>query len=116
MTVLSEMAGVCCSSEFHIFLLLRSWKIREHRKFSRLIKIFKSLSCSHSFVRPPRQDLKGKILLKAKKIGGLEESFNGMVEDSMTGEVSDEDEAAEIDEDNLHRESVRRRIKVGRVV
>lgn len=39
-----------------------------------------------------------------------------MVEDSMTGEVSDEDEAAEIDEDNLHRESVRRRIKVGQVV
>uniref|UniRef100_A0A671V995 Phosphoinositide phospholipase C n=1 Tax=Sparus aurata TaxID=8175 RepID=A0A671V995_SPAAU len=55
---------------------------------------------------PSPEDLKGKILLKAKKIGGLEESFNGMVEDSMTGEVSDEDEAAEIDEDNLHRESV----------
>ncbi len=62
------------------------------------------------------QDLKGKILLKAKKIGGLEETFNGMVEDSLTGEVSDEEEVTEIDDDNLHRESVRRRVKVGRVV
>lgn len=39
-----------------------------------------------------------------------------MVEDSQTGEVSDEDEVAEIDEDNLHHNSVRRRIKVGQVV
>uniref|UniRef100_A0AAQ5XCB1 Phosphoinositide phospholipase C n=1 Tax=Amphiprion ocellaris TaxID=80972 RepID=A0AAQ5XCB1_AMPOC len=60
---------------------------------------------------PSPEDLKGKILVKAKKIGGLEETFNGMVEDSLTGEVSDEDEAAEIDENNLHRESVRRRLK-----
>ncbi len=65
------------------------------------------------FVWPSCQDLKGKVLLKAKKIGGLEESFNGMVEDSLSGEVSDEDEVAEIDEDNLHRESVRHRVKVG---
>lgn len=36
-----------------------------------------------------------------------------MVEDSLTGEVSDEDEVAEIDKDNLHRESVRHRVKVG---
>uniref|UniRef100_A0A673A805 Phosphoinositide phospholipase C n=1 Tax=Sphaeramia orbicularis TaxID=375764 RepID=A0A673A805_9TELE len=36
---------------------------------------------------PSPEDLKGKILLKAKKIGGLEESF---------------EEVAEIDEDNLH--------------
>lgn len=69
-----------------------------------------------NFIGPLRQDLKGKILLKAKKIGGLEESVNGIAEESLTGEVSDEDEAAEIDEDNLHRESVRRRVKVGRVV
>lgn len=59
------------------------------------------------------QDLKGKILLKAKKIGGLEESFNGMVEDSLTGEFSDEDEGADMDEDNHHREGVLRRVKVG---
>ena len=36
-----------------------------------------------------------------------------MVEDSQTAEVSEEDEVTEIDEDNLHRESVRRRAKVG---
>lgn len=53
--------------------------------------------------------------MKAKKIGTLEDSFSGMVEDSQTGEVSDEDEVAEIDEDNLHRESVRRRVKVGQM-
>ncbi|XP_042369154.1 1-phosphatidylinositol 4,5-bisphosphate phosphodiesterase delta-4-like isoform X2 [Plectropomus leopardus] len=60
---------------------------------------------------PSPEDLKGKILLKAKKIGGLEESLNGIVEDSQSGEVSDEEEVAEIDEDNLHRESLRRRVK-----
>ncbi|XP_047432267.1 1-phosphatidylinositol 4,5-bisphosphate phosphodiesterase delta-4 [Mugil cephalus] len=63
---------------------------------------------------PSPEDLKGKILLKAKKIGGLEESVNGIAEESLTGEVSDEDEAAEIDEDNLHRESVRHRVKRSR--
>lgn len=60
------------------------------------------------------QDLKGKILLKAKKIGNLEDSFSGMVEDLQSTEVSDEDEGAEIDEDNHHHESIRRRVKVGR--
>ncbi|XP_026157484.1 1-phosphatidylinositol 4,5-bisphosphate phosphodiesterase delta-4 [Mastacembelus armatus] len=60
---------------------------------------------------PSPEDLKGKILLKAKKIGGLEESLNEIAEDSLNGEISDEDEVAELDEDNLHRESVRRRIK-----
>uniref|UniRef100_A0A6Q2XHZ2 Phosphoinositide phospholipase C n=1 Tax=Esox lucius TaxID=8010 RepID=A0A6Q2XHZ2_ESOLU len=50
---------------------------------------------------PSPEELKGKILLKGKKI------------DTLTGEVSDEDEAAEIDEDNLHSNSLRRRAKVG---
>ncbi|KAK1876860.1 1-phosphatidylinositol 45-bisphosphate phosphodiesterase delta-4 [Dissostichus eleginoides] len=59
---------------------------------------------------PSPEDLKGKILLKAKKIGGLEESFNEMAEDSQTGELSDEDEVADIEEENQHRESVRRRV------
>ncbi|KAK5619272.1 1-phosphatidylinositol 4,5-bisphosphate phosphodiesterase delta-4 [Crenichthys baileyi] len=65
---------------------------------------------------PSPEELKGKILLKAKKIGGLEESFNGTVEDSLTGEVSEEDEVTEIDEDNLYRESIRRRVKVGLLI
>lgn len=64
-------------------------------------------------MRPPFQDLRGKILLKAKKIGPLEDSFNGIADDSQTGEVSDENEAAEMDEDNLHPDSVRRRVMVG---
>ncbi|XP_055734961.1 1-phosphatidylinositol 4,5-bisphosphate phosphodiesterase delta-4-like [Salvelinus fontinalis] len=40
---------------------------------------------------PSPQDLKGKVLLKAKKIGGLEESE--MLTDEVTDEVSDEEEA-----------------------
>uniref|UniRef100_A0A3B4EEM4 Phosphoinositide phospholipase C n=1 Tax=Pygocentrus nattereri TaxID=42514 RepID=A0A3B4EEM4_PYGNA len=58
---------------------------------------------------PSPEDLKGKILLKGKKIGGLEESLSGVVEDSLAAEVSDEDDAAEIDEEN---DIVRRRPKV----
>ncbi|XP_034029582.1 LOW QUALITY PROTEIN: 1-phosphatidylinositol 4,5-bisphosphate phosphodiesterase delta-4 [Thalassophryne amazonica] len=60
---------------------------------------------------PSPEDLKGKILLKAKKIGGLEDSFSSMVENSLNGEVSDEDEIGEMDDDILHRESVRHRVK-----
>lgn len=55
-------------------------------------------------------------MLKAKKIGSLEDSFSGMVEDLQSIEVSDEDEVAEIDEDNHHHESIRRRVKVGQAV
>ncbi|XP_075333325.1 1-phosphatidylinositol 4,5-bisphosphate phosphodiesterase delta-4 isoform X2 [Odontesthes bonariensis] len=69
-------------------------------------KLLKSTLDSRVPIRlPSPEDLKGKILLKAKKIGGLEESLTGMAEDSLTGEVSDEDEVAEIDEDNMHREN-----------
>ncbi|XP_056287426.1 1-phosphatidylinositol 4,5-bisphosphate phosphodiesterase delta-4 isoform X2 [Pseudoliparis swirei] len=75
-------------------------------------KLLKSTLEGKASVRlPSPEDLKWKILLKAKKIGGLEESFNGAGEDSQTGEVSDEDEVAEINEDHLHRESVCRRVK-----
>ncbi|XP_072289087.1 1-phosphatidylinositol 4,5-bisphosphate phosphodiesterase delta-4 [Eucyclogobius newberryi] len=59
---------------------------------------------------PSPQELKGKILVKAKKIGGLEESFCGLVEDPLTAEVSDEEEGAEMDEDSIHRDSLRRRV------
>lgn len=51
--------------------------------------------------------------MKAKKIGPLEDGFNGMAEDSQTGEVSDENDVVETDEDNLHPDSVRRRVMVG---
>ncbi|KAG7503388.1 1-phosphatidylinositol 4,5-bisphosphate phosphodiesterase delta-4-like [Solea senegalensis] len=75
-------------------------------------KLLKSTLDGKAPIRlPSPEELKGKILLKAKKIGGLEESFNGMVENPLTEEVSDEDAVAEMDEDNLHRESVRHRVK-----
>ncbi|KAL1021825.1 hypothetical protein UPYG_G00018540 [Umbra pygmaea] len=62
---------------------------------------------------PSPEELKRKILLKGKKIGGVEDSLTGWVEpeDSLTGEVSDEDEAADIDEDSLHSNSMRTRGK-----
>uniref|UniRef100_A0AAY4D229 Phosphoinositide phospholipase C n=1 Tax=Denticeps clupeoides TaxID=299321 RepID=A0AAY4D229_9TELE len=54
---------------------------------------------------PSPEDLKGKILLKGKKIGGLEERLNGVEQDSLTVEVSDEDEVADIEEDNHRNDS-----------
>ncbi|XP_030604825.1 1-phosphatidylinositol 4,5-bisphosphate phosphodiesterase delta-4 isoform X1 [Archocentrus centrarchus] len=75
-------------------------------------KLLKSTLDGKAPIRlPSPEDLKGKILVKAKKNGGLEQSFNGMVEDSLTGEFSDEDDGAEIDEDNPHHESVCHRLK-----
>ncbi|XP_055021793.1 1-phosphatidylinositol 4,5-bisphosphate phosphodiesterase delta-4 [Boleophthalmus pectinirostris] len=59
---------------------------------------------------PSPHELRGKILVKAKKIGGLEESFCGLGEDSLTAEVSDEDDGGELDEDGIHRDSLRRRV------
>lgn len=53
-----------------------------------------------------------KILLKGKKIGGLEDSMNGMVDEPLTGEVSDEEETAEIDDDHHRTDSIRHRGKV----
>ncbi|KAJ8403512.1 hypothetical protein AAFF_G00352840 [Aldrovandia affinis] len=59
---------------------------------------------------PSPEELKGKILLKGKKIGSLEDSLNGMADESLMGEVSDEDEAADIDE-NLRTDSLHRRVR-----
>ncbi|XP_035249746.1 1-phosphatidylinositol 4,5-bisphosphate phosphodiesterase delta-4-like isoform X2 [Anguilla anguilla] len=58
---------------------------------------------------PSPEELKGRILLKGKKIGSLEDSLNGMGEESPMGEVSDEDEAADIDEENMRSDSFHRR-------
>uniref|UniRef100_A0A8C1IYT7 Phosphoinositide phospholipase C n=1 Tax=Cyprinus carpio TaxID=7962 RepID=A0A8C1IYT7_CYPCA len=57
------------------------------------------------------KDLKGKILLKGKKIGGLEDSMNGVVDDSLMGEVSDEEETAEFNDDHHRNDSIRHRVK-----
>ncbi|GAA6075309.1 1-phosphatidylinositol 4,5-bisphosphate phosphodiesterase delta-4, partial [Tachysurus ichikawai] len=57
------------------------------------------------------QDLKGKILLKGKKIGGLEGNLSGVVEDSLGAEVSDEDEPVDMEQENHHNDSIRRKTK-----
>ncbi|XP_041663577.1 1-phosphatidylinositol 4,5-bisphosphate phosphodiesterase delta-4 [Cheilinus undulatus] len=49
---------------------------------------------------PSPQELKGKILLKAKKIGGLESSLD----ETLTDEVSDEEETANSDAETLSSE------------
>ncbi|KAM6945687.1 1-phosphatidylinositol 4,5-bisphosphate phosphodiesterase delta-4 [Aplochiton taeniatus] len=57
---------------------------------------------------PSPEELKGRILLKGKKIRGLEDKLNGggggggggRADDSLAADVSDEDEAADIDEEN----------------
>lgn len=60
---------------------------------------------------PSPEDLKGKILLKGKKIGGLEDGMNGVVDDPLMGEVSDEEEATEIEDENHRNNSIRHRSK-----
>ncbi|XP_065100675.1 1-phosphatidylinositol 4,5-bisphosphate phosphodiesterase delta-4 [Paramisgurnus dabryanus] len=60
---------------------------------------------------PSPEDLKGKILLKGKKIGGLEDKMNGLVGDPLTGEVSEEEEAVEIDDEHHRNDSIRHRSK-----
>lgn len=50
--------------------------------------------------------------MKGKKIGGLEDCMNGVVDDPLTGEVSDEEENAEIDDDHHRTDSIRHRGKV----
>lgn len=46
------------------------------------------------------QELKGKILLKAKKIGGLEDCLD----ETLTDEVSDEEEMANGDAESMSTE------------
>ncbi|XP_036396616.1 1-phosphatidylinositol 4,5-bisphosphate phosphodiesterase delta-4-like [Megalops cyprinoides] len=60
---------------------------------------------------PSPEELRGKVLLKGKKIGSLEASLNGVAEEPLMGEVSDSDEAADIDEENLRSDSLHRRAK-----
>lgn len=69
-------------------------------------------ACSDVSVCVCVQDLKGKILLKGKKIGGLEENLGGVVEDSLGPEMSDDDELAEIEGENHRNNSIRRKNKV----
>ncbi|KAG2459013.1 PLCD4 phosphodiesterase, partial [Polypterus senegalus] len=60
---------------------------------------------------PSPEELKGKILLKGKKIGGLEDCMQEHTDDTFSGEVSDEDEAAEMDEEHLRNDILRKKGK-----
>ncbi|XP_075037141.1 1-phosphatidylinositol 4,5-bisphosphate phosphodiesterase delta-4 isoform X1 [Mixophyes fleayi] len=53
---------------------------------------------------PSPEDLRGKILLKGKKIGRLEDCLDERPEDSYLGEISEEDDNGEMDEENIRNE------------
>ncbi|KAI4878691.1 hypothetical protein NFI96_001026 [Prochilodus magdalenae] len=55
-------------------------------------------------VLPSPEELKGKVLVKGKKIGGLQESLDA--DNPVSGEVSDEDESGELRRDSLTTESL----------
>ncbi|XP_078085245.1 1-phosphatidylinositol 4,5-bisphosphate phosphodiesterase delta-4-like [Mustelus asterias] len=57
---------------------------------------------------PSPEELKRKVLVKGKRIGKLEECLNGQGEDHDTAEVTDEDEAAEMDDENIKNEMKRK--------
>ncbi|XP_029460968.1 1-phosphatidylinositol 4,5-bisphosphate phosphodiesterase delta-4 [Rhinatrema bivittatum] len=57
---------------------------------------------------PSPEELKGKILLKGKKIGSLEVCLNGRQEDSYTGEVSEDEDGTEFEEETLRNEGKRK--------
>ncbi|XP_056407341.1 1-phosphatidylinositol 4,5-bisphosphate phosphodiesterase delta-4-like, partial [Hyla sarda] len=52
---------------------------------------------------PSPEELRGKIILKGKKIGSLEDSY-GEPSVDPDGEVSEEEDGAEVDEENIHNE------------
>ncbi|XP_067890873.1 1-phosphatidylinositol 4,5-bisphosphate phosphodiesterase delta-4 [Heterodontus francisci] len=57
---------------------------------------------------PSPEELKCKVLVKGKWIGKLEDCLNGQGEDQYTGEVTDEDEVAEMDDENVKNEMKRK--------
>ena len=61
--------------------------------------------CSHN---SSLQELRGKLLLKAKKIGGLEECLD----ETLTDEGSDEDEMANCDAESPENPSTEKKSKV----
>uniref|UniRef100_A0A8C5PMH9 Phosphoinositide phospholipase C n=1 Tax=Leptobrachium leishanense TaxID=445787 RepID=A0A8C5PMH9_9ANUR len=53
---------------------------------------------------PSPEELRGRILLKGKKIGGLEDHVEEQQEDSTMGEATDEEDNAEMEEENHRNE------------
>ncbi|KAM5153035.1 1-phosphatidylinositol 4,5-bisphosphate phosphodiesterase delta-4 [Mantella aurantiaca] len=56
---------------------------------------------------PSPEELRGKILLKGKKIGGLEDCLEEQSEDSYIGDVSEEEDNGGVEEENSRNEDKR---------
>ncbi|KAG8544855.1 hypothetical protein GDO81_021721 [Engystomops pustulosus] len=54
------------------------------------------------------RELRGKIILKGKKIGRLEDSLAEPSEDPSMGEISEEEDGGEVDEENIRNEDKKR--------
>ncbi|XP_063789979.1 1-phosphatidylinositol 4,5-bisphosphate phosphodiesterase delta-4 isoform X2 [Pseudophryne corroboree] len=54
------------------------------------------------------RELRGKIILKGKKIGRLQDCSEERPEDSYLGEISEEDDGGEMDEENIRNEDKKR--------
>ncbi|XP_069792111.1 1-phosphatidylinositol 4,5-bisphosphate phosphodiesterase delta-4 [Narcine bancroftii] len=59
---------------------------------------------------PSPEELRRKVLVKGKRIRKLEDCLNGLGHHGCTGEVTDEDEAAEMEDDSIKNE-VRKKAK-----
>uniref|UniRef100_UPI00398EFF12 1-phosphatidylinositol 4,5-bisphosphate phosphodiesterase delta-4-like n=1 Tax=Pristiophorus japonicus TaxID=55135 RepID=UPI00398EFF12 len=57
---------------------------------------------------PSPEELKCKVMVKGKRIDKLEDCLDGQGQDHYTGEVTDEDEAAEMDDENIKNEVKRK--------
>ncbi|XP_071978410.1 1-phosphatidylinositol 4,5-bisphosphate phosphodiesterase delta-4 isoform X1 [Engystomops pustulosus] len=57
---------------------------------------------------PSPEELRGKIILKGKKIGRLEDSLAEPSEDPSMGEISEEEDGGEVDEENIRNEDKKR--------
>ncbi|XP_063789973.1 1-phosphatidylinositol 4,5-bisphosphate phosphodiesterase delta-4 isoform X1 [Pseudophryne corroboree] len=57
---------------------------------------------------PSPEELRGKIILKGKKIGRLQDCSEERPEDSYLGEISEEDDGGEMDEENIRNEDKKR--------
>ncbi|KAG7315368.1 hypothetical protein KOW79_021456 [Hemibagrus wyckioides] len=116
-TVLGNYAFV--ASEYPVILSIENHcSVEQQRVMARHLthilgeKLLRNTLRGKASCDPPSpEDLRGKILLKGKKIGGLEGNLSGVVEDSLGAEVSDEDEPVEIEEENHHNDSMRRKTK-----
>ncbi|XP_062906042.1 1-phosphatidylinositol 4,5-bisphosphate phosphodiesterase delta-4 [Mobula hypostoma] len=57
---------------------------------------------------PSPEELRWKVLVKGKRIGGLESSVNGLGQQHCAAEVTDEDEAVEVEDETVKNEVKRK--------